>query len=106
MLEVKNKYKAEIERNENEIKILESGHSKLWLQCMSYRSTTFIDIPKLLYWITADRTVFRKPVSFLYDLDLVNYKIDYPGSNLPIVSVIFDRYRQLTGKVILKLTKN
>ena len=46
MLEVKNKYKADMERNENEIKILESGHSKLWLQCMSYRSTTFIDIPE------------------------------------------------------------
>ena len=48
MLEVKNKYKAEIERNENEIKILDNGHSKLWLQCISYRSTTFIDIPEFI----------------------------------------------------------
>lgn len=48
MLEVKNKYRAEIERNENEIKILDNGHSKLWLQCISYRSTTFIDIPEFI----------------------------------------------------------
>jgi len=51
MLEVKNKYRAEIERNENEIKILDNGHSKLWLQCISYRSTTFIDIPEFITWI-------------------------------------------------------
>lgn len=48
ILDVKNKYKAEIERNENEINILDNGHSRLWLQCISYRSTTLIDIPELI----------------------------------------------------------